>query len=228
VSDRTEPDASGHSALVIAIDGAAGSGKSTLARGVAEALGLPYLNTGSMYRALTLEALRRGVDPGDGAGLAHLMQGLTFSLDRAPGSRLRIGGNVPEPELEGSAVDATVSQVSSHPEVRALMHERQRALGRVGAVVEGRDIGSVVFPDAAVKIFLVADPGARAARRVPERTEDARATEAALHARDAADASLNPFEPVPGAIVIDTGRTDAPEALRVALAAIEERTGGHR
>ncbi len=228
MSDRSGPDAPAVRGIVIAIDGAAGSGKSTLARGVAEMLGLPYLNTGSMYRALTLEALRRGVDPGDAAGLVHLMHGLSFSLGRGPGSRLRIDGEEPDPELEGSAVDAAVSRVSSHRSVRAVMHERQRALGRVGAVIEGRDIGSVVFPEATIKFYLVADPEARAARRVPERVAGAGATRAALHARDAADAIVNPFEPVPDAIVIDTGRTDEPEALRVALAAIAERTQGRR
>jgi cytidylate kinase len=213
---------------LIAIDGAAGSGKSTLARGVADALGLPYLNTGSMYRALTLEALRRGVDPGEAGALVDLMARLSFSMDPSPGASLRIDGSEPDPELEGSAVDAAVSEVSAHPEVRALMHASQRALGSHGGVVEGRDIGSVVFPDADVKLYLAADPAARAARRVVDRAADPSSTQSALHARDAADATVNPFEPAPDALVIDTGRLDARAALAVALDAIAERTGGGR
>lgn len=211
-------------APLIAVDGAAGSGKSTLARGVADALGLPYLNTGSMYRALTLEALRRRVDPSDAGALVDLMGRLSFSLGHGPGASLRIDGSEPDPELEGAAVDAAVSRVSAHPEVRALMHASQRALGAHGGVVEGRDIGSVVFPDADVKLYLVADPAARAARRVEDRTAPPGATETALYARDAADATVNPFEPTPDAVVINTGRLDAATALRVALSVIAERT----
>jgi cytidylate kinase len=212
-------------APLIAIDGAAGSGKSTLARGLADVLELPYLNTGSMYRALTLEALRRRVDPGDVDALVDLMEGLSFALGRGPGASLWIDGSEPGPELEGSDVDAAVSQVSAHPEVRALMHARQRALGAHGGVVEGRDIGSVVFPDADVKLYLVADPDARAARRVEDRSAEPSTTRTALHARDTADATVNPFEPTPDAVVIDTGRLDAATALDVALDAIARRTG---
>jgi cytidylate kinase len=211
--------------LLIAIDGAAGSGKSTLARGVAAALGLPYLNTGSMYRALTLEALRRGVDLGAADALVDLMAGLSFSLDRRPGASLRIDGREPDPELEGSAVDAAVSRVSAHRAVRASMHALQRALAGSAAVVEGRDIGSVVFPGADVKLFLVADPGARAARRGQDRSADPRATATALHARDALDARVNPFEPASDAVVIDTGTLGAEDALRIALEVIAERRG---
>jgi len=214
----------GRRGLLVAIDGAAGSGKSTLARGVAGALGLPYLNTGSMYRALTLESLRGGVAPDDTDGLVDLLSRLRFSLDEGPGASLRIGGSEPDPELEGSAVDAVVSRVSAHPRIRATMHRLQRELGARGAVVEGRDIGSVVFPDADVKLYLVADPRERAARRVGQRSVDARATETALHARDEADAAVNPFEPPPDAVVIDTGRVDPSEALRMALAAVAART----
>jgi cytidylate kinase len=178
-----------------------------------------------MYRALTLEALRRGVEPVDADGLVDLMRGLSFSLGSGAGAALRIDGADPDPELEGSAVDDAVSRVSAHPSVRALMHARQRELGAPGAVVEGRDIGSVVFPDADVKLYLVADPGARAVRRAGERSAPATATERALHARDAADATVNAFEPTPDAVVIDTGRLEATEALRIALATIAERTG---
>ena len=209
--------------MVIAIDGAAGSGKSTLARAIALELDLPYLNTGSMYRALTLEALRQGVDPDDEAPLVGLMRGLSFSLGREAGSELLIDGAEAEADLEGPEVEGAVSQVARHPGVRELMRRAQRDLGAEGSVVEGRDIGSVVFPDAAVKIFLVADPAARAARRARERRDADPAARRALHERDTKDATVNPFEPVPDAVVIDTGDLDPNGTLRVALAAIREQ-----
>src|SRR6185369_9431813 len=172
---------------VIAIDGAAGSGKSTLARGLAGALGLPYVNTGIMYRALTLAALDRGVDPDDGAALARLMARLRFSLS---------SGIPPELGVEGE-----VSHVARHPEVRALMREGQRALGLPGGVVEGRDIGSVVFPDAPLKLFLTAEPDKRGERRAEQRgVADPEEVEEALLRRDTKDAKVNPFEPAADAI----------------------------
>jgi cytidylate kinase len=209
---------------VIAIDGAAGSGKSTLARAVAATLGLPYLNTGSMYRALTLEALRRGVDPDAGEALAGLMGELRFSLPTGPGAELLIDGRPAGPELEGSDVESSVSRVARHPAVRELMCRAQQELAGAGGVVEGRDIGSVVFPDAPVKLFLEADPGARAGRRARDRGHDDDA-ERSLHERDAEDAVVNPFEPVPDAVVIDTGRLDLVQTLAAALAVVRERLG---
>lgn len=208
---------------VIAIDGAAGSGKSTLARGIARALGTPYLNTGLMYRALTRAALQSGVDLDEGDALVDLMQGLSFTLGRGAGSELQIQGSPPRPELEGPEIDASVSRAARHPQVRALMRRTQRALGLPGAVVEGRDIGSVVFPDAPVKIFLTANPTARAARRADERPDDEASVAEALRDRDARDARVNPFEAAPGAVVLDTGRLGVAEALRVALTLVRER-----
>ncbi len=154
---------------VIAIDGAAGVGKSTLARGLAEAIGLPYVNTGIMYRALTLAALDAGVDPDDGDALAGLMSRLRFDLSRDTPPELEVEGSPPSPALESERVEAEVSHVARHPQVRALMREAQRALGLAGAVVEGRDIGSVVFPDAPLKLFLTAAPHTRVERRAEQR-----------------------------------------------------------
>jgi cytidylate kinase len=206
---------------VVAIDGAAGSGKSTLARRLALALGLPYVNTGSMYRALTLEALERQVDVEDGSRLAGLMATLEFSLSPGDAPELWIDGRPPVEELEGHQVEEHVSAVATHPEVRELMRVAQRSLGEGGAVMEGRDIGTVVFPDAPAKIFLEADPDRRADRRVLEREGDLAAR--ALHERDRRDARVNPFVPAPDAVVIDTSALDVEATLRAALDVLRER-----
>lgn len=230
--------ASGLSGIVIAIDGPAGSGKSTLARRLAGALGLPYVNTGLMYRALTLAALRGGVDPGDGSALARLTANLKFELSSTttPPS-LEVDGRPPSVELATQEVERSVSQVSRHPEVRALMRAEQRRLGDAGAVMEGRDIGSVVFTDAAVKIFLVASPSERAVRRVLQRRSEepgalpereVREVAAELTARDAHDARVNPFVPAADAVRLDTTGRDEDEIFEEAIALIRERTGGYR
>ena len=209
---------------VIAIDGAAGSGKSTLARGLAGALGLPYVNTGSMYRALTLAALEAGIGVDDEVALAGLMSTLRFSLGGGPTPELWIEGSPPSASLTSIGVEEAVSAVARHPQVRALMREEQRRLGAEGAVVEGRDMASVVFPQAPLKIYLVADPIVRAARadRRSAEPEGSRAA-GALHARDERDANVNPFEPQPDAVVIDTTSLDTKATLAIALRLSRER-----
>jgi CMP/dCMP kinase len=209
---------------VIAIDGAAGSGKSTLARGLAEALGLPYVNTGIMYRALTLAALDTGIDPDDGDALAGLMSRLRFGLSDGNPPEIEVEGAPPSPALVSDRVEAEVSHVARHPQVRALMREGQRALGLPGAVVEGRDIGSVVFPDAPIKLFLTATPRTRVERRAEQRdTADPVDVGEALHRRDAKDARVNPFEPASDAIVVDTSDRTVDDTLEVAIAIVRER-----
>lgn len=209
---------------VVAIDGAAGSGKSTLARRLAIELRLPHVNTGAMYRALTLSALRREIDVEDAVTLARLMDTLHFTLSQGslnePGE-LWIDGAPPSEELESAAVEANVSAVAKHPAVRTVMRAAQRALGEGGAVMEGRDIGSAVFPDAPVKIFLMAEPRERAGRRVEER--GAEEVAGALHERDRRDARVNPLVPAEDAAVIDTSELDVTGTLRAALAIIAER-----
>jgi cytidylate kinase len=209
--------------LVVAIDGPAGSGKSTLARRLAEELELTYLNTGAMYRALARAALDRGVDVDDGVGLAELAMRMTFEIDRSvsPPS-LIVDGRSPEAELAGADVEAVVSAVARHPEVRSVLREEQRRLGSGGAVVEGRDIGTVVFPNADVKVFLHADAAERAARRQVERADPDPGLAEALARRDALDSQVNPFVPAPDATVVDTSGRDADEVFRDVLGLVRQ------
>ena len=207
--------------VVVAIDGPAGSGKSTLAVRLAAHLDLPYVNTGLMYRALTASALGRKVGLEDGPRLADLAADLRFDLDwnlTPPG--LTIDGGAPGEELVAPDVEEAVSAVSSRPAVRAVMAEAQRRLGSEGAVMEGRDIGSVIFPDADVKLFLEAPPDERRLRRHLERGD--RAADDVAD-RDELDSRVNPFVPAPGAVSIDTTGRSADEVFEAALAAVLER-----
>jgi cytidylate kinase len=205
---------------VVAIDGAAGSGKSTLARLLAAELHLPYVNTGAMYRALTRAARDGGVDVEDGSALVELMGTLRFTLSPGPSGELLIDGAPPADDLETVDVEAHVSTVAKHPPVRSAMRLAQRALGEGGAVMEGRDIGTVVFPDAPVKLHLVAEPRERAGRRVEER--GALSVAGALHERDRRDARVNPFVPADDAVVIDTSDLGVEATLRAALEAVAQ------
>ncbi|HEY7282478.1 MAG TPA: (d)CMP kinase [Actinomycetota bacterium] len=212
-------------AVLVAIDGPAGSGKSTLARGLARWLDLPYVNTGLMYRALTRRALDDHVDPGDVEALERLARTLDVDLDMTvEPPELRIEGVRPGQELTTPRVEGSVSLVSSHPRVRAVLVERQRDLAGDGAVMEGRDIGRVVLPQATVKIYLDATQDERAGRRTVERGVGSMAE--ALAARDRQDAKTNPFVPADDAIRLDTSGLTAEETLAEALAIVTERIAG--
>jgi len=210
---------------VVAIDGGAGSGKSTLAKLLARRLGLAYLNTGLMYRAVAAEARRRGVDVDDEQGLAPLCDTLRFTLSGDSTPALEVQGWSQE-ALSSPEVEGDVSVVSSHQEVRARLREAQRTLGAPGAVVEGRDIGSVVFPDAAVKLYLIADAGARARRRSLERGDDVVATGAALRVRDALDGRTTPAVAPEGAHVLDTTDLSVEGMLEEALRIVKRQAPG--
>ena len=144
---------------MIAIDGPAGSGKSTVARAVAERLGLPYLDTGAMYRSVAFAALREGVDPDDEELVANLAENLALEID--VDGTVTVDGVDATIEIRGPEVTRAVSIVAANPRVRAEMRRRQRewAQQRGGGVMEGRDIGTVVFPDAELKVYLDAGPG---------------------------------------------------------------------
>jgi len=154
--------------VIVAIDGPAGAGKSSVARALATRLGFKYLDTGAMYRALTWLALHEGVPLDDGPGLGALATASPVTF--GDGGTVSIGGQDVTRRIREPEIDAAVPVVARHPEVREVMRERQRELGHSGdSVIEGRDIGVVVVPEAEVKVWLVADPGVRVRRRHAER-----------------------------------------------------------
>ncbi len=197
---------------VVAIDGPGGSGKSTVSRAVAARLGLDVLDTGAMYRAVTLAVLRRGVDPSEAADAVAVAEEAEVVIDEHEG--VRVDGVDATAEIRGPEVTQAVSAVSAHSGVREALVGRQRAWieSRGGSgVVEGRDIGTVVFPDAAVKVFLTADEGVRAARRQADeraaaRDVDTDAVRADLARRDRLDSErpTAPLRPADDAVIIDT------------------------
>jgi cytidylate kinase len=209
---------------VIAIDGAAGSGKSTLAHALAVELGLPYVNTGLMYRAVALKAHRAGIASDDVERLASLAVETTFELDSTVHPpELTIDGEPPENELSSPEVESSVSAVARHPEVRTVLRDVQRRLAAGGGVIEGRDIGTIVAPSARLKLFLKAHPDARADRRALERDDDRVRIAEALGTRDELDARTNPLVPAPDAIVLDTTGLEPGDVLAKAVALAHER-----
>jgi len=188
--------------MIVAIDGPAGAGKSTVARNLAERLGFRYLDTGAMYRALTWLAMREGLPLAEPDALGELARRNPVLFDEA--GRVSIAGADVTAAIRQARIDRMVSVVARHHEVREVMRERQRELGHQGnVVIEGRDIGTVVAPDAEVKIYLQADPNIRARRRQAERPDigaDALATD--LRARDKLDRER--MQPAEDAVLIDT------------------------
>lgn len=215
-------------AVIVAIDGPAGSGKSTLARRLAQTLDLPYLNTGLMYRALTLHALQRGVDPDDADGLAALAREITFDLDwRVRPPELTIDGSRASEQLQSADVESRVSRVARHPRVREVLRAEQRRLSERGGVVEGRDIGTVVAPHAHVKLYLQAAQSERISRRTSERPAPTDPVGDALSARDALDSRTNPLRPADDADAIDTTGMTSDQVYERALATIRARLAQH-
>ena len=200
--------------MVIAIDGPAGAGKSTVARAVASALGLDYLDTGAMYRAVTAAALRGEVPLDDHRALADLAARLALDVEV---DRIAIDGVDVTEEIRGPEVTAAVSRVAAVPEVRAVLVDRQRRWihGHGGGVLEGRDIGTVVVPDATVKVFVTATPRVRAERRVAQSGGVVEEVAAAIAERDRRDSERadSPLRPADDAITIDTSDLTVAEVV---------------
>jgi cytidylate kinase len=222
--------------LRIAIDGPAASGKSTLAQRLAAHLGYTYIDTGVMYRAVTWAALRRGIPPEDAEALARLAETLELDIQPPTVADGRAYTVIVEGEdvtwaLRRPEVDAAVSQVSAHPSVRQALSQRQRQLGLRGRVVMvGRDIGTVVLPEADLKIYLDADLEARARRRYQELRERGQAVSfeevlEAMRQRDALDQEreVAPLRPSPDAVILDTTALDIEEVFQKVVALIEAR-----
>ncbi len=213
--------------MVITIDGPGGVGKSTVANAVAEALGLPHLDTGATYRAAALAVLRAGGDPDDPEAVLEALDGVVLSFD--DGTVILDGENV-SGEIRSPEVTEGSSAVAVHPTVRERIVELQRSWlwDRGGSgVVEGRDIGTVVFPDAELKVYLTASPEVRAARRAGDaeaagKTVDEIADE--LRARDHADSTraASPLRPADDAVIIDTGDLAAEQVTALTLRYVEE------
>ena len=201
---------SGTRRLIVAIDGPAGAGKSTVAGRLAAQFGLLNLETGAMYRAFALKAIENGIAPDDAAALEKLAAGTSIGREPTPsGNRVLLDGSDVTTHVRDAAVTQAASQVSVHPAIRRWMVDLQRKLGENGGVVmEGRDIGTVVFPDADIKIFLDASPEARGERRY-EQSGKAAPQEAILQEireRDQRDRNRpqSPLRPAPDALVIDS------------------------
>jgi len=208
--------------MIVAIDGPAGAGKSTVARALAERLSFRYLDTGAMYRALTWLAMHRGLDLGAGAALAELARAEPVVFDGE--GRVWIGGKDVTSSIREQRIDRMVPVVARHTAVREVMRERQRELGRDGdVVIEGRDIGTVVAPNAEVKVYLVADREERARRRIADRPgigADALATD--LRMRDEKDAER--MRPAEDAREIDTTGLNVEDVVERIEALVRERT----
>lgn len=222
-------------ALLVAMDGPSGTGKSTVARRLASALGARYLDTGSMYRIATLNVLRKGVDLADPAAIAEATTGLPWSVGTDPGSeQVVLDGEDVGSEIRGAAVTAAVSAVSAVPMVREILVAAQRRLAQEAsrAVIEGRDIGTVVLPDAPVKIFLTASAEARARRRNDQniaqgRGDDFAAVLADVQRRDHLDSTraVSPLRPADDSILVDTSELGIDAVLARLLDLVAERTG---
>lgn len=216
--------------MIVALDGPAGAGKSTLAKRLSERLGFRLLDTGALYRSVGLAAIRAGVDLDDHAALGALAAGLPiqFVPDGAV-NRVELGGEDVTTAIRTAEVSAIASRVSAVPAVRKELLELQRALGRSGdAVMEGRDIGTVVFPDAEVKVFVTASLAERAQRRMAEydargQTVDIAEVEAEIAERDRRDEEREtaPMRAADDAVVLDTSGRSIDELLETLVAMVE-------
>jgi CMP/dCMP kinase len=219
--------------LVIAIDGPAGSGKSTVALAVANELGLLYVDSGAMYRAAALKAIDSGASPGDPAAVLSSFTSANIQLDAGKQGILLDGRDVTG-AIRSPEVAVAASKISQIPEVRSRLIEMQRRFAHgPGVVMEGRDIGTVVFPEASVKIFLTARPKERAERRLKEQREMGRKAtleevEREILSRDKLDAerATSPLRAAPDAITLDTTELTVPQVVERILMIVQERNLG--
>ena len=223
--------------LIIAIDGPSGAGKSTVGRLLAERMGYLYLDTGAMYRAVAYQAGTEGIDPEDEAALKGMMDRMEIELKRvADEDRVLVNGTDISAEIRSEKTGMLASRVSAIPSVREELVEMQRRLGeRGGVVMEGRDIGTVVFPDADLKIYLDASPEERAKRRVLQLKEkgvsvDRAKTEADIRKRDHDDSTrkIAPLRKAGNAVVIDSDGLDTLQVVDRIMVHAEARRGSGR
>lgn len=223
--------------MIVAIDGPAASGKSTVARALAVRLGLAYLDTGAMYRAVAVEAVRRGLDLSDGERLSELARSVTVSFERDAGealaTRVLADGRDVTHDIRSPEADVAVSPVSAVPGVRQAMVEQQRRIAQAqpATVLEGRDIGTVVFPDAEVKVFLTASAEERARRRVRDMADRGLAmtesdVQVKLESRDRYDSTraASPLARAKDAVVVDTTGMTIDEVVATVAELVEARS----
>jgi CMP/dCMP kinase len=224
--------------VVVAIDGPAGTGKSSVSKGLARALGARYLDTGAMYRTVTLAVLRAGVDPADAEAVAAIASQVRLSVSYDPDDdRCYLAEEDVSVEIRGDEVTRAVSAVSSVPAVRARLVALQRSMARGpgSVVVEGRDIGTVVLPDAPVKIFLTASAETRAKRRNDQNVAsglpgDYEAVLADVRRRDHLDSTrpVSPLRAAPDAVVVDTSDMTEAQVIAHLLELVRQRSGAVR
>jgi cytidylate kinase len=216
--------------MIVAIDGPAAAGKSSVARGVARRMGFSYLDTGAMYRAVAVAVLEKGVVSDDADEVAQVVEAIELDVER---DRVFLNGLDVSSRLRSAEVTAIVSTISAHPRVRSNMAARQRALAHAkDVVVEGRDIGTVIAPDAEVKVFLTASLDERARRRCRQQGlsddgDDCARIRAEIQRRDAADSSRaeSPLVTAPDAVTIDTTAMDEAGAIDAVVGLIKQRSG---
>jgi CMP/dCMP kinase len=224
--------------IVVAIDGPAGTGKSSVSRGLAHELEARYLDTGGMYRMVTLAVLRAGIDPADAEAVAQIASAVQMSVDYNPdGDRYFLSGEDVSAEIRGDEVTTTVSAVSSVPAVRTRLValQRQMAAGPGKVVVEGRDVGTVVLPDAPVKIFLTASAETRARRRNDQNVaaglpDDYDGVLADVRRRDHLDStrSVSPLRAASDAVIVDTSDMTEAQVIAHLLELVKQRSGAVR